>query len=497
MKPLLFCVVPRLLQMAFRYTQPLLLTRTISFANDEGQPDNIGWGLTGAFFIVLLGVAISNGIFYHMTFRFVTSARGSLVSIIYSKTVDLSVTALDESVAVTLMSSDVQAICNGFQLINDLWGVPLELVIVIYLLTRELGIVALVPAILSLISTVAIISMAKSMAHAQKIWMKSIQTRVDVTSTMLGSMKSVKMLGFTDWLADIVQGLRVSELQEAKLFRRLRVLHVFLANSLKFLAPPLTFTIFATIPQKGHSLNVNSVYTTLSIVSLLATPINTFIRAIPTMNTALASSNRIQEFLQSEGRRDHRILLEDSPSRQEIQPSLEGLELSDLSPLRQNLGSEVIATRDVSFAWGNDTSFTVHNVNLGVQKGQFCFIIGTTGCGKSTLLKGILGETPSTKGFLYTKYGETAFVDQTPWIRNTSFRDNIIGVSNYTETWYHEVVSACGLDQDVAKLPNGHCEFLSPKLSVSSLIFTPTPSDKSWFFWNFSIRWTKTTASPS
>ncbi|OQE34379.1 hypothetical protein PENCOP_c018G04493 [Penicillium coprophilum] len=455
-KPLLFCVVPRLLQMAFRYTQPLLLTRTISFANDKGQPDNIGWGLTGAFFMVLLGVAISNGIFYHMTFRFVTSVRGGLVSIIYSKTVDLSVTALDESVAVTLMSSDVQAICNGLQLINDLWGVPLELVIVIYLLTRELGIVALVPATLALISTVAIISVAKSMAHAQNIWMKSIQTRVDVTSTMLGSMKSVKMLGFTDWLAEIVQGLRVSELQEAKLFRRLLVLRVFLANSLKFLAPPLTFAVFATIPQKGYSLNVNSVYTTLSIISLLATPINTFIRAIPAMNTALASFNRIQEFLQSEGRHDHRILLEKSPSAQEIQPSLVGLELSDLNPLRRNSGSEVIAARDVSFAWGSDTGFTVHNVNLGVQKGQFCFIIGTTGCGKSTLLKGILGEVPSTKGFLYTKFSETAFVDQTPWIRNISFRDNIIGVSNYTETWYHEVVSACGLDQDVAKLPNGH-----------------------------------------
>lgn len=496
-KPLLFCVVPRLLQMGFRYAQPFLLTRTIAFANDEGQPDSIGWGLTGAFFIVLLGVAVSNGVFYHMTFRFVTSVRGSLVSIIYSKTLDLSVTALDESVAVTLMSSDVQAICDGFQLINDLWGVPLELVIVIYLLTRQLGIVALVPAILSLISTVAIISMAKSMRRAQRIWMKSIQTRVDVTSTMLGSMKSVKMLGFTDWLAGIVQGLRVSELQEAKLFRRLLILRVFLANSLKFLAPPLTFAIFATIPQKGHSLNVNSVYTTLSLISLLAGPINTFIRAIPAMNTALASFNRVQKFLQSEGRRDHRMNLEDSsPITQRIQPSLEGLELSDLCPLRQSSVSEVITARDVSFAWGNHTAFAVHDINLTVQKGQFCFIIGSTGCGKSTLMKGILGETPSTQGFLYTKYRETAFVDQTPWIRNTSFRDNILGVSNYTETWYREVVSACGLDQDVANLPNGHCEFLFHELSVLLLIFIPISSNKSWFFGNFFVRGTKTTTCP-
>jgi ABC-type multidrug transport system fused ATPase/permease subunit len=474
LKPLLFCVVPRLLQTGFRYAQPFLLTRTIEFANDEKQPDSIGWGLTGAFFLVLLGIAVSNGAFYHMTFRFVTSVRGSLVSLIYSKTVDLSITALDESVAVTLMSSDVQAICDGFQLINDIWGVPLELAIVIYLLTRQLGIVALVPAILASTCTVAIISMARFTEHAQKIWMKSIQTRVNVTSTMLGSMKSVKMLGFTDWLASIVQGLRVSELQEAKLFRRLLVLRVFLANSLRFLAPPLTFAIFTTIPQDGYSLNMNSVYTTLSLISLLASPINTFIRAIPAMNTALASLNRIQAFLQSEGRRDHRIILEDSAvSTERIQSSLEGLELSDLNPMGFRPVSEVIIARDVSFAWGNDASSSVSNVNLSVQTGLFLFIIGPTGCGKSTLIKGILGETPSTKGFLYTKYRQTAFVDQTPWIRNTSFKDNVLGASNHSETWYHEVVSACGLDRDVAGLPNGHREILSPGLSALLLTFTP------------------------
>jgi ABC-type multidrug transport system fused ATPase/permease subunit len=496
-KPLAFCVVPRLLQTGFRYTQSFLLTRTITFANDESQPESIGWGLTGAFFIVLLGVAISNGIFYHMTFRFVTSARGSLVSLIYSKTVDLSITALDESVAVTLMSSDVQTICNGFELINDLWGVPFELVIVIYLLTRQLGIVALVPAVLSLISTVAIISMAKSMGNAQKIWMKSIQTRVDVTSTMLGSMKSVKMLGFTDWLAGIVQGLRIKELQDAVLFRRLLVLRVFLANSLRFIGPPLTFAVFVTLPHKGHSLNVNSVYTTLSLISLLAGPINTFIRAIPAMNTALASFTRIQGFLLSEGRRDHRIILQDSTaSIQRTQTSSEWIELSDLSQQRQTAVPEVIAARDVSFAWGNDPTFAVNNINLSVEKGQFCFIIGPTGCGKSTLMKGILGETPSTKGFLYAKYGETAFVDQTPWIRNTSFKDNILGISNYTETWYYEVVSACGLDRDVARLPNGHCEFLCSTLLALLLIFISIYSDKGWLIWNIFVGGTKAKTCP-
>jgi ATP-binding cassette subfamily C (CFTR/MRP) protein 1 len=43
-----------------------------------------------------------------MKYRFVTSVRGTLVSMIYHKTIDLSITALDESAAVTLMASDTR-----------------------------------------------------------------------------------------------------------------------------------------------------------------------------------------------------------------------------------------------------------------------------------------------------------------------------------------------------------------------------------------------------
>ncbi|PYI24555.1 putative ATP-binding cassette transporter [Aspergillus violaceofuscus CBS 115571] len=457
LKPFLYCLLPRLVQIGFKYTQPLLLTRIVSFASDESQPESIGWGLMGAFFLVLLGLALSNGVFYHMTFRFLTSARGSLISMIYAKTLDLDITALDESVAVTLMSSDVQSICNGLQLVHDLWAVPLELAIVVYLLAQEIKMAAIVPAGLALFCTVAILSMARYMSNAQKVWMKSIQTRVDVTATMLGSMKSVKMLGFTDWLSWNLQRLRVHELHEAKLFRRLLVLRVFLANSLRFLAPPVTLAIYTLVAKEGHGLSVTSVYSTLSLISLAASPVNVFIRAIPAMNAALASFARVQVYLQSDTRQDYRIFMDDPPaSAQQAQTTSESIEMAHMSRPIRHATSEVITARDVSISWSQSASFSIHNINLSFYEGQFYFIIGPVGCGKSTFVKGILGETPSTKGFLHARHRETAFVDQTPWICNMSFRNNVVGASPYTDTWYHEVVNACGLGQDVAHLPHGH-----------------------------------------
>lgn len=45
-----------------------------------------------------------------MIYRFVTIIRGSLYGLIYNKTLDLSIIALDESIAVSLMSTDTESI---------------------------------------------------------------------------------------------------------------------------------------------------------------------------------------------------------------------------------------------------------------------------------------------------------------------------------------------------------------------------------------------------
>jgi len=87
-----YCVFPRICLIGFRYAQPLLLLRTVNFANNPNESDNIGWGLTAAFGLVFLGLAVATGSYYHMTYRYVTTVRGTLVSLVYAKTMDLSIT---------------------------------------------------------------------------------------------------------------------------------------------------------------------------------------------------------------------------------------------------------------------------------------------------------------------------------------------------------------------------------------------------------------------
>lgn len=185
---------------------------------------------------------------------------------------------------------------------------------------------------------------------------------------------------------------------------------------------------------------------------------NTLIRTIPALNSAMACFARIQSFLNSDARKDHRLPLHGSlPSSG--QTSMSDIELEvfqDSSESSKGPHSPILITQNASFGWEPEGSPVVSDVSFALTNHHFCFIIGPVGSGKSTLLKGILGETPSSQGFVYSHSQSTAYVGQTPWIQNGTIQQNILGISSFEEPWYNQVVRACALEVDVAKLPKGH-----------------------------------------
>lgn len=168
--------------------------------------------------------------------------------------------------------------------------------------------------------------------------------------------------------------------------------------------------------------------------------------------------------------RQHHVLPLESAIHPEVnQNSTEdgGIELENLS---SRLGgshpeSVILDVRNASFSWDPNGNSTVNDASFSVIRGNFTFIIGPVGCGKSTLLKGLMSETPSSKGFVYTSVQSIAYVDQMPWIQNTTIRDNILGQSNIDESWYVQVVWACALEHDLAGFPkgNGTCYTTPPR----------------------------------
>ncbi len=105
--PLLAVVVPRLFLLAFTICQPLVLVRFLVFLQDPSESVDVGYGLIMAYGFVYVGISVSSSFYYHGVFRSVTMLRGLLVTALFSKTTRRSITAGDDSAAVTLMSTDV------------------------------------------------------------------------------------------------------------------------------------------------------------------------------------------------------------------------------------------------------------------------------------------------------------------------------------------------------------------------------------------------------
>lgn len=274
------------------------------------------------------------------------------------------------------------------------------------------------------------------------------------------------MLGFTNIMSSVVQGLRVTELRLSKTFRKLLCGRVFLANLPGNISPVATFAVFViTAKITGKQLDASTSFTALSLIALLSSPMNTLIAAIPQFNAAIACFSRIQEFLNSGTRMDHRLPLnsaEGLASGQLTRSLNSEIELKDLSPLiPREETPPILAIQNASFGWNSGPRPDVGDISFTLMRGQFCFVIGPVGCGKSTLLKGILGETPSSQGFVYSNAQSIAYNDQTPWIQNATIQKNILGISNFEEPWYNQVIHACALELDISKLPKGHGKFHS------------------------------------
>jgi hypothetical protein len=201
---------------------------------------------------------VTTGQHQHLTFRAITMARGELISALYDKATDMSITAVDPTASLTLMSADIERIDVGWRTMHEIWGNLVEIGVAVYLLERQLGIACLIPfatalgeleflfyfpqsrsakklsananpQIVSIIASVVAVSFVMA---RQALWLEAIERRIAVTSAMLGSMKGVKMCGLTDLLKERIQAMRVEELHISGKFRRLLIWNMGLGRYL-------------------------------------------------------------------------------------------------------------------------------------------------------------------------------------------------------------------------------------------------------------------------
>ncbi|KFY37136.1 hypothetical protein V494_04888 [Pseudogymnoascus sp. VKM F-4513 (FW-928)] len=456
---LLAAVVPRLCLIGFNYSQPFLINRVIDFVGETGNTSlaNNGYGLIGATALIYIGIAISTAIYKHKTYRVITMIRGALVSIVYSKTLIIQDGAFDNAAALTLMSTDVDRIASSLQTVHEIWANVIELSIAIYLLQRQVGVATVVTVGLVIMGTIISTQLSRRMGPNQALWNKAVQHRVTVTCTALGSIKGIKLMGLTEHMAHQIQDLRVAELELSKAFRRL-IAWMNLNSNLTSLVSP--FVTFAVVYGVRGSLNVAQAFTSLSIITLLTSPLSSLLSSLPSFAAGLGCFDRIQKYLLSPQRPDHRefpkitvsSIDKNLPDLSIEKPSLHSLEPFHTSSIcdAQMSGEKcILSARNCTFGEPS----VLHDINLQVESSSLTIIMGPNGSGKSMLLKGLIGELEIRQGSLFINTNSVAYCSQDSWLTNASIQQNItgsfVGVLE-DPVWYKTVLHSCALDIDLA-----------------------------------------------
>ncbi|KAI1466683.1 P-loop containing nucleoside triphosphate hydrolase protein [Daldinia caldariorum] len=447
-RPFLLAIPPRLFLTVFRYSQPIIIRRSIQFVTSD-EPLNQIWtaqSLVMAAVIVYVGLAISTTVYQDHLNKLRVMVRAALIALIHDKTMNSYAETVSEGKVLTLTSTDVDNLDTIGEMFHETWGQVLEVSIGIAMLSWEVGWVSPVPLFIIFLCSRMSQYVAKNLRSRQGGWNEATQNRISTTSATIGAMKNVKMLGLQDMISERIERLRQAELHMASRVRWMMVAYNASANANGMFTPVITLVLYAILAMlSGSKLDTETAFTTIAILSMVTHPANMVMTIVPRVIASFASFERIQSFLLEPPRQDHRTEIIHSQTTPEFGNSREDLHATS---------HPALSVAGVTFG---EPRSVLSNINLNIRKGSIVVCSGATAAGKTCLVRTLLGETPSI-GTITVSSKRIGYCSQLPWLPNGTIRQVIHGFEDSSSIidlgWYETVIAACCLTRDIEALPN-------------------------------------------
>uniref|UniRef100_A0A8C7VMI3 ATP-binding cassette sub-family B member 6 n=1 Tax=Oncorhynchus mykiss TaxID=8022 RepID=A0A8C7VMI3_ONCMY len=389
------------------FAGPLLLSSLVTYMEEKGAPISWGaWCATGLFFSTLFSALIRN-LFVFEVSKVSLSARAALVSSIYGKALRVNGGGLAARFTlgevVNFMSTDTDRVVNFFNSFHEMWSLPFQFSIALYLLYLQVGVAFLGGLGVALLLVPLNKVLASKIMENNKHMLTHKDSRVKLMTEVLFGIRVIKFYNWGAYFAQKIADCRRQELSHLKAIKYLDALCVYTWGALPVVISIITFVTYVLL---GHELTAAKVFTTLALVGMLILPLNSFPWVLNGTLEAKVSLDRIQRFLK--------------------------LPNQDL---------------DAYFSHGGCVCVS----------GSLVVVVGKVGSGKSSLLAAITGELNRRGGVVYVQGREDGFglAAQEPWIQHATVRDNILFGRDYNSSFYQAVVEACALTDDINILPNG------------------------------------------
>ncbi|GAA5888678.1 hypothetical protein JCM16303_000890 [Sporobolomyces ruberrimus] len=338
-----------------------------------------------------------------------------------------------------LVGTDVDVITSSLTPALELFGIVPKLFVSLVFLYFLLGWSAFVA--LGVIIGFAPVSsvVSKKYGGVQEEIMKATDKRVTLVQELLNSIRILKMFAWEKPSIERITDARGSELGKIKKRAKIYSGMMFLSTGIPASVTLCTFGAFVFVQKE--SLTASTAFTAMSLFSLLREAVISATRLLSAFMRASVSVGRINSFIQDTEQLDHHprsFVGQASDSKSAVQ----------------------ISSANFRFSRYGSTGFNLQVEDLKLPRNTTTIVAGDVGSGKSALLLALLGEMHVRSGQveILTEGGErpkVSYAAQSPWLQDTSIRNNILFGEAFDEERYNDTVFACALENDIEGLPEG------------------------------------------
>ncbi|XP_061847183.1 ATP-binding cassette sub-family C member 10 isoform X2 [Colius striatus] len=428
------------------FSGPLLLNLLVNFMESRQEPlrNGVLYAL-GLFAGSFLG-ALLRSQFSHEMNKVTLMVRATVISAIYRKALRVGSTSLARFTVgeiVNFMSTDTSRLVNFYLVFHEVWSMPFQFAITLYLLYQQVGVAFLGGLALTLLLVPINKVIANCIMMNNKEMLKHKDTRVKLMTEFLCGIRVIKFYAWEKHFSARINACRAKELQRLRAIKYLDAVCVYLWAALPVV---VSIAIFITYVLLGHELTATKVFTALALVGMLILPLNSFPWVLNAALEAKVSLDRIQRFLDLVDQDLEAYYALDNPSGTAAAIEMQGAAFL-WTPAEEESTSQPLSTGTLQ----------LYIESLSVRKGMLLGVVGKVGSGKSSLLAAITGELIKQGGRVYVCDLEQGFglATQEPWIQFTTVRENILFGREYDARLYKEVVEACALSEDLNILPAG------------------------------------------
>ncbi|XP_023934404.2 ATP-binding cassette sub-family C member 4 isoform X1 [Bicyclus anynana] len=439
--------------------------------------------------VIILSLLIAF-IYHHGTYstqQFGMKVRIAACSLIYRKVMRMSSGALAQTTAgqvVNLLSNDVNRFDYAFIYSHFIWLLPLQVVLVCYLIYIKIGHAAVIGVIGIVLQTIPVQSyMSKLAAKLRMNTACKTDERVRIMDEIITGMQVIKMYAWEKPFEQVVALARKNEINcitSASYLRGVYLSFMVFTERLSLYITLLSYSLF------GYQVTADIVFPLAQFFNTLQGTLSIIMsNAVSFLAEALISVQRLEAFMLLDEREDLRSVADVDIAKlvqkvvnkknknideQDLCPNTfkkieeEGIcnpgfdcnEKGLMTPAQHLIVSPDIGIliKDVMANWTEDGPVTLRNINLSVPKGKLCAIIGSVGSGKSSVLQLLLNELRTTSGKIHLS-GPLSYACQEPWLFVATVRQNILFGLPYNQKKYKEVVRVCALQKDFQQLPHG------------------------------------------